>query len=49
MTGAAPAERALRRKLATEMPVSQRLGIRFRGAPGGGVRRLPLHHRQRDV
>ena len=37
MTGAAPAERALRRKLATEMPVSQRLGIRFRGAPGGGV------------
>jgi thioesterase domain-containing protein len=35
--------RALRRKLTTEMPITQRLGIRFGGAAGGGVRlRAPL-------
>jgi len=34
---------ALRRKLTTEMPVTQRLGIRLSGFNGGGVRlRAPL-------
>ena len=43
VTREAAALRALRRKLTTEMPLTQRLGIRFAGAEHGGVRlRAPL-------
>jgi thioesterase domain-containing protein len=43
MADSAAAVRALTRKLSTEMPITQRLGIRFGGAAGGGVRlRAPL-------